>query len=173
MTKLLKSGSLPSFKDGSLAFMMVIHLFTFLILHSNAGNRFLKSYKYNYAMRIVHNSAKGLGNSYRMISLIVEGLEKRINPYYFMFIIASRSMASRLLKEVSLKLCINRKVDIRELEFNLYEMGIPTILLYLSIQTDLVMIHSYLQMSQFSQYFTSLFTAYMVVWGIVKSLLKI
>ncbi len=52
-------------------------------------------------------------------------------------------------------------------------MGIPTILLYLSMQTELNEVHSFLQFGDLHIYFAKLFVSYMVVWGIAKSLLKI
>jgi hypothetical protein len=124
--------------------MMVIHLVTFLVLHTGPGRKILNQYKHNYVMNVVQNSMKGLGNSHRMIALIESGISKRINPYYFMMMVAARSMASTFFKETALGLSLEKPVNYNCLRMNLYEMGIPTILLYLSMQTEMNEVHLFL-----------------------------
>ncbi len=91
--------------------MMVIHLVTFLMLHTGPGRMMLNQYKRNHVMNVVQNSMKGLGNSHRMISLIESGISKRINPFYFMMMVALRSMASTFFKETALGLSLNKPLN--------------------------------------------------------------
>jgi len=70
-----------------------------------------------------------------MLSLIKKGMLLGMNPYYFIVILTVRSCAAALYKTFLLGYFLGRTIRFKKMQINLVANGLPTIILYLALQT--------------------------------------
>jgi hypothetical protein len=108
-----------------------------------------------------------------MLSLIKKGIYLRIDPYYFMMILAIRSCAAACYKTFLLGHFLGRQIKLNKIKINLFTNGIPTIMVYIALNNRFELLHPFFDMGSFSDNIPWIFIYYMIVNRIVRSGLRV
>lgn len=108
-----------------------------------------------------------------MLSLIHKGIYLGTNPLYFAIILLIRSFIAALYKLFMLSYFLERPVQYKKIYINIVTNGVPTIILYLSMQTQIESVHHLLRIEGFADHFSFFYIYYMIVNRIIRAGLRI
>jgi hypothetical protein len=108
-----------------------------------------------------------------MLSLINKGILSGINPIYFCLILLIRSFVAAMYKLFMLSYFLERKVNYKKIYINIFTNGVPTVVLFLTMQTQVESIHHLFRVEGFSEHFQFIYIYYMIVNRIVRAGLRI